>query len=186
MAVQVKRIAVLLLYCLAVPAAAEVGRWEIDYGASRLEFTAQQAGAGFQGRFKSFEADVHFDPAALAQSTATVSIDTGSVDTSNKERDGILRGIGWFEAQANPRAEFSAREFVKTDAGFTAQGELKVRATSVPVTFMFTLQQRDGRIELEGTASLDRIALGLGLGDWADTQWIGQQVDVVVTLIGRR
>jgi polyisoprenoid-binding protein YceI len=176
----------LLFVALAIPAAAEIGRWQIDYGASRLGFTAEQAGAEFDGAFETFDADVRFDPAALGQSRATVFIDTASVNTSDKERDGILRGAGWFEVEAFPRAQFAASTFVATDAGFAATGELTIRGASVPVTFQFSLTEHDGRVELTGTASLDRFALGLGLGDWADTEWVGQNVRVNVTLVGTR
>ena len=72
--------------------AAEPGRWTIDYASSRIAFTAEQAEAPFDGSFKTFEADVRFDPAALADSRADVQIDTASVATSDKERDGILQG----------------------------------------------------------------------------------------------
>ena len=75
-------------------AAAEPNRWTIDYAASRIAFTAEQAEAPFDGGFKTFEADVRFDPAQLAGSSAEVQIDTASVATSDKERDGILRGTG--------------------------------------------------------------------------------------------
>jgi polyisoprenoid-binding protein YceI len=177
----------LLVSCLtAIPAAAEPGRWQIDYAASRLGFTAEQAGAKFAGEFKSFDADVHFDPSAIAGSSATVNVETGSVATANGERDGILRGTGWFEVEAFPRATFTAHEFVKTDTGFAARGELLIRQTRVPVTFAFSLKESADHVELTGTAQLDRLALGLGLGDWADTKWIGKDVTVNVTLVGTR
>ena len=82
----------------------------IDYAASRIAFTAEQAEAPFDGSFKTFEADVRFDPNALAESHADVQIDTASVATSDKERDGILRGAGWFESEQFPRAHFAAKE----------------------------------------------------------------------------
>jgi polyisoprenoid-binding protein YceI len=171
---------------MAMPIAAEPARWNVDYGASHLGFTAEQAGAKFNGEFKSFEADVRFDPNALGDSSATVSIATGSVATANGERDGILRGTGWFESETSPHATFTAHEFVKTDTGFLAKGELQIRSARVPVSFQFALKESGGRIELTGATKLDRLALGLGLGDWADTKWIGKDVDVTVTLVGSR
>jgi hypothetical protein len=51
---------VALLVCASV--AAEPGRWTIDYASSRIAFTAEQAEAPFDGGFKTFEADVRFDP----------------------------------------------------------------------------------------------------------------------------
>jgi polyisoprenoid-binding protein YceI len=186
MGIEMKSVVLIVLCCIAMPIAAEPGRWHVDYGASHLGFTAEQAGAKFNGEFKSFEADVRFDPNALGESSATVSIATGSVATENGERDGILRGTGWFESETFPKATFSAHEFAKTDTGYVAKGELEIRSVRVPVAFQFTLKESAGHIELTGTAKLDRLALGLGLGDWADTKWIGKDVDVTVTLVGSR
>jgi polyisoprenoid-binding protein YceI len=167
-------------------AAAEPNRWTIDYASSRIAFTAEQAQAPFEGSFKTFEADVRFDPAALAQSSADVQIDTASVATSDNKRDGILRGEGWFEAEQFPKAHFTAKDFVKTPTGFDAHGELTIRSATVPVTFHFTLKDDGGHVELHGEADLDRFAFQLGLGDWADTKWIGKAVHVAVTLVGTR
>lgn len=171
---------------VTLSAAAEPNRWTIDYGASRIGFTAEQAEAPFDGAFQTFAADLRFDPNAPADGNVDVSIDTGSVATLDKERDGILRGVGWFESEQYPRARFAARAFVKTKDGYEAHGELTIRTVNVPVTFRFTVTQAGGRLELHGDADLDRFAFSLGLGDWADTKWIGKNVHVVVTLVGMR
>ncbi len=178
----------LLILALAVSplVAAEPARWNIDYSSSRIAFTAEQAEAPFDGSFKTFEADVYFDPAALAESRADVQIDTASVATSDKERDGILRGAGWFESEQFPRAHFVAKTFAKAGDGYEARGELTIRSVTLPVVFRFTLKDAVGRIELKGEAELDRLAFQMGLGDWADPKWIGKTVQVHVTLIGSR
>jgi polyisoprenoid-binding protein YceI len=183
-AMKASLLVVALLYCGA--AAAEPARWTIDYAASRIEFTAEQAQAPFKGEFKTFEADVRFDPAALAQSSADVQVDTASVATSDKERDGILKGTGWFESEQFPKARFTAKEFVKTKDGYEAHGELAIRSAKAPVVLRFSWSDAGGRVELHGEADLDRFAFQLGLGDWADTKWIGKTVHVVVTLVGTR
>jgi len=175
---------VALLVCPSV--AAEPGRWTIDYASSRIAFTAEQAEAPFDGGFKTFEADVRFDPTALSESRADVQIDTSSVSTADKERDGILTGSGWFESEQFPRAHFVAKEFAKTSDGYEARGELTIRSVTLPVIFRFTLKDAGGRFELHGGADLDRLAFQLGLGDWADPKWIGKTVHVAVTLIGSR
>src|SRR5262249_2336212 len=92
-----KRVVSVLLWCVSASVfAAEPARWTIDYSASKLGFTAEQAEAPFDGSFGKFDADVRFDPTALTDSRAEVTIDTASVATANKDRDGILRGTGWF------------------------------------------------------------------------------------------
>jgi polyisoprenoid-binding protein YceI len=174
----------LLVLLGSAAAAADVGSWQIDPGASRLTFTAEQAGASFDGRFASFDADVRFDPKHLSESRASVAIDTASVDTANGERDGILTGDGWFESKQYPHAEFVADDFAATDGGFVAHGKLTIRNATVPVDFSFTVQRQGHRSVLEGNADLDRFAFKLGLGDWANTDWVGRYVHVKVVLVG--
>ena len=180
--------AALLIFTLAAAplAAAEPARWNIDYAASRIAFTAEQAEAPFDGSFKTFEADVRFDPAALAESHADVQIDTASVATSDKERDGILRSAGWFESEQFPRAHFVTKTFAKAGDGYEARGDLTIRSVTLPVVFRFTLKDASGRIELKGEAEVDRLAFQMGLGEWADPKWIGKTVQVHVSLIGSR
>jgi polyisoprenoid-binding protein YceI len=173
----------ILLAALASASATEAPpHWQIDYSASRLGFVAEQAGAAFSGAFARFEADVRFAPDALDASSARVRIVTASVATEDDERDSILRGAGWFESAAFAEAVFDATSFVATQTGFRASGTLTVRETTAPVTFDFALTNAG----LRGTAELDRFALGLGLGDWADESWIGRTVRVEVELVRAR
>lgn len=181
-----KAVGVLLALISAIAVAAEPNRWTIDYGASRLGFAAEQAQAKFDGAFSKFDADVRFDPNALGDSCAEVAIDMASVTTADKERDGILSGAEWFDTGKYPQAHFSAKTFARSGDGFEAKGELRIRDKTAPVVFRFTLTESGGRTELRGSADLDRFAFDLGLGDWADTQWIGQRVQIVVTLVATR
>jgi len=156
--------------------------WSIDYAKSRISFVAEQAGAKFPGRFERFEADVHFDPNALADSFAVVRVATASVATEDGDRDTILRGDGWFESDKHGDARFEARAFEATANGFHAKGTLTIGAKTVPVVFDFRLDDAG----LVGACDLDRLSLGLGLGDWADEKWIGRQVHVDVVVAKKR
>jgi polyisoprenoid-binding protein YceI len=174
-----KLIVVAALLALAEPVLiAEPRAWSIDYAASRLEFVAQQAGANFRGRFERFEADVRFDPDALDRSAALVRIDTASIATLDDERDEILRGEGWFETDTYAQATFEATQFEARNGGFRARGTLTIRDLTLPVVFDF----EPTRSGIRGAATLDRLAFGLGTGDWADAKWIGHAVRVEVAL----
>jgi polyisoprenoid-binding protein YceI len=163
-------------WCDAPPA------WPIDYAKSRIGFVAEQAGAKFPGRFEHFEADVHFDPKTLAESYAVVRVATASVMTEDGERDSILRGEGWFESDKHADARFEARGFEATANGYRAKGTLTVGDKSTPVQFDFHVTDAG----LVGGCDLDRLSLGLGLGDWADEKMIGRQVHVDVVVVKSR
>jgi len=174
----VKLIALVLLAAATPAWSAEPPAWSIDYAKSRISFVAEQAGAKFPGRFERFEADVHFDPKALANSFAVVRVATSSVATDDADRDSILRGDGWFESDKHDDARFEARAFEAVASGYRAQGALTIGEKSMPVVFEFQLTD----LGLVGSCDLDRLSLGLGLGDWADEKWIGRRVHVDVVV----
>ena len=47
-----------------------------------------------------------------------------------------------------------------------------------PVAVGFTLAPSGGATVMKGSAKLERLAFGLGQGDWASTEWVGNEVDV--------
>lgn len=160
--------------------------WEVDYERSTIEFTAEQAGAKFSGRWQRYAAEIRFDPEQLAASSATVRIAASSVATGDEERDTTLAGADWFDSTRFDTLVFQANEFSSTPTGFTAAATLEIRGTTYPITFEFGVQQTQSGVELTGQATLDRLALGLGVQEWADTEWVGQFVEVAVIVRGTR
>ncbi|MEO0996565.1 MAG: cytochrome b/b6 domain-containing protein [Pseudomonadota bacterium] len=158
--------------------------WDIDYDASEVAFTATQAGAEFSGRWGEWSADMRFDGNALAASGFDVRFDVASVDTDDAERDTTLQDAAWFDAADHPSVRFVTRSLERNGAGYSASAALVVKGEEHPVAFDFTIgNDDDGRRVLNGSARLDRLALGIGTGDWSDTATIGQYVDVDVRVV---
>ena len=159
--------------------------WVIDYDASTIEFTGVQAGAEFTGRWTDWVADIHFDPAHLAHSRARVVIQTGAVSSNDAERDNTIVGPDFFDAAAFPTATFEAEAFTALDGGgFSTTGVLQIKSLRLPVDFEFVITETNDSIKLTGSARIDRLAYEVGIGDWRDTTWVGQYVDVAVTVFG--
>ena len=155
--------------------------WNIDYEASSIRFTAEQAGASFDGDWETWKAELRFDPAALADSAFDVAIEVASVATLDEERDETLQDPEFFDGVNFPLAHYRATRFERSgDDGYTASGLLEIKGASSPVPLRFTVQQDGNSVVLDGTARLDRLAIGVGTGDWEDTTWVGQYVDVAV------
>ena len=87
----------------------------------------------------------------------------------------------WLDGENYPEVRYRANRFFPNREGrFEALGSLTIKGRSTRVTLEFTVSGDPGNYVLDGTADLDRIALGVGLGEWADTTWIGQFVTVSV------
>ena len=173
----------LLLLALAAAGSVQAAGWVVDPKASSLRFTGTAQGEDFEGRFERFTAKIVFDPAAPAGSSFDVDIDLASADTRNEERDAALGEADFFDVATHPRARYVASEFVPVGTGFEARGTLTLRGVSKPVTLVFTWTPREGGATLEGKATLDRTAFGVGGGDWADAETVAHEVKVATTLV---
>lgn len=156
--------------------------WPIDYEASHIKFVGTQAGASFTGTWLDWRADVRFDPERLGTSSAKVVIQTAAVSSNDDERDSTIRGAEFFDAANFPQAVFSATTFRRVADGFEANGMLQIKAVQLPLLFFFDVSEDQGATVLEGRATIDRLAFNVGLGDWQDTTWVGQNVVVNVIL----
>jgi polyisoprenoid-binding protein YceI len=167
------------LLAAAVPAAA--ADYRVDRAGSSVTFKALQQGARFPGSFERFGGSVSFDP-ATATGRIDATVELASVDSGNPERDGVLRTPDWFDVARFPAARFVATAFRRTESGFAADGELTLRDVRRPATlaFRFTPPDAKGRARLQGTLAVKRLDFGIGRGEWTDTTYVGNEVDVAI------
>lgn len=158
--------------------------WIVDSEQSTIEFTAEQAGADFTGVWQTWQADMRFDRDNLGESGFDVRIDVAGVETDDADRNATLQDVEWFDAASFPVAQFTTQQITATEDGYSAQSTLTIKGKASPVTFTFTVSQDGDKVMLNGVARLDRLALGVGTGEWASTEWVGQFVDVKVMVVG--
>ena len=158
--------------------------WIAAPSRSTLRFSAVQQSATFEGAFTRFSTRVTWDPLKPTASKISAVIETGSVNTQNEERDGYLRDSDWFEVSQWPSANFQSTAIKAAGPGsYVASGTLKIRDQSRPVALNFKLlTARDGSARLTGTVNLRRLDFGIGRGVWSNTDWVGDNVKIVVDL----
>ena len=167
-----------ILISLALSAPACAAALKADATSGKLEFSGTQAGAKFTGTFGKFRVQLDFDPANPAQGTLDVAVETGSVDTRDAERDEVLRSPDFFWTDKYPVASYHATRFERDGGSWRVPGELTVRGTKKTVPVVFTLTPGTGGGAMKGSATLKRLAFGLGQGDWASTEWVGDEVEI--------
>lgn len=144
---------------------------------SRLTFDAEQQGAEFTGRFERFDATLRIDPANPANNRLAARIEMASVNTQYPERDAYLVGDEWFDVARYREASFVAEGFEPAaDGSFSTQAQLTMRGETQPLEASFRF---DGE-RLTGEAVIDRLAFGVGQGQWADDRMVGVKVAVQV------
>lgn len=158
--------------------------WQIVPNDSTITFTATQNNSPVSGQFKSFSAEINFDPAELDKSNVYIIVDIGSVTTSYKEIGDTLKTSDWFDVKLFPQAIFKAVKFTKTENNsYQANGTLTIRDKTLPVTLSFVLDEyTQNKAHVKGSTSLKRSAFSIGKGDWAKTDNVKDDVKVDFTL----
>ncbi|MGH6910418.1 MAG: cytochrome b/b6 domain-containing protein [Phenylobacterium sp.] len=169
------------------PAAAPVEstdpvHWKVSPG-STLTFTTAWSGDPVQGRFDRWKADILFGPKELDRSKVTVTIDMSSAKTGDAQRDASLPAPDWFDSANHPSAVFTASRFTQAGEGrYVAHGSLTLRGVTKPLDLPFDLKIDGAKATVNARASLDRIAFGVGQGEFTATDQIPAKVGIRVQL----
>ena len=176
-----------LVSAASAPAFAAPSAWTVDKAASRLGFKSSFGGEAVSGAFRRWDAQIQFDPKALATSKAVVTIDLGSAATGVQERDEALPTGDWFNTARFPRASFVTRSFKDLGGGrYQAVGDLTLRGVSKPVVLPFALTITGDQAKLSGQTVVNRRQFGVGQGQFASAETVPLNVTVDIALVAKR
>jgi len=110
------------------------GEWQIDPAHSSVGFVVRHMMvAKVRGRFTRLQGTLHVDPDP-ERSTAAATIDAGSVDTDEPQRDAHLRSADFLDVANHPTIEFRSTALHVRGEHWRLDGELAIRGTTQPVT----------------------------------------------------
>ncbi|HEX2593801.1 MAG TPA: YceI family protein [Rhizomicrobium sp.] len=176
-----------VLLCVAATANAAPAKWTADHAKSKVGFSVQWSGEAFNATFKSWNADIHFDPNDLAHSKVSVSIDLASEFSDFDENDQGLKGTQGFETAKFPTAKFEATKFTHGQGNaYVATGTLTLHGVTRPVTLPFTLDIKGNTAHVVGKTSLLRPDFALARGEFAGETPIAHAVTATIDLTATR
>ena len=181
-------VAIAVAFALAGPAwAAPAPVWTVDKPASKVAFSSSFDGGAFSGSFRRWDAAIRFDPANLAGSSVTATFDMTSAATGDAGRDEALPQDDWFAAGKFPKATFTAKSFKALGGNrYQAIGTLTIRGVTKPLTLPFTLVITGGVARMNASVGLNRLAFGVGQGEWKTTEVVPGTVTVNISLTAKR
>lgn len=165
--------------------------WDIDSAHSAINFTISHFFTPVDGTFEDYDATVMFNPDDLENSMVDVTIPVSSINTRNDRRDGHLQSEDFFNAEKWPNITFTSNSIEsRGDNQFVAIGEMTIRDVTREFELPFTLQGMMDHPMKENTtvagivanANLMRTDYGVGVGDWAATAVVGDEVDITINL----
>ncbi len=167
------------LVMLALALSAPVYAAGVDLSRSSLNFSFQQMGVPVAGSFGRFDADVAFDPAALAKSRGTLTVHTASIRLPAPDAVAEAARAAWFDSARHPQARFVASRFTRlADGRYQVSGKLTLKGVSRELTAPFALREAGGIRWLEGSLPISRLAFGVGDGQWRDTDTVADTIEL--------
>jgi polyisoprenoid-binding protein YceI len=147
------------------------GTYQIDPIHTDIGFTVRHmAVSKVRGRFDAFEGalDIAEDP---ADSKVTVTIEAGSVDTRDENRDNHLRTNDFFDVENHPTWKFESTAVHGVGSTeWKVDGDLSIRGVTRPVTLDVSLEgvvkdpYGNLRVGFSASTSIDRDDYGVSFG----------------------
>ncbi len=164
-----------LAWLAAAPALAQ----QLVAAQSEIAFTSKQMGVPVDGRFKTFTAQVAFDPKHPEAAKIGFTIDLASVSLGAAEVETEVVKPDWFDTKKFPQATFQSTAVKATGSGrYEVAGTLKIKGASQNVTVPVALAQSGAATTATGSFAIKRLDFKIGDGDWKDTSMVANEVQV--------
>lgn len=165
--------------------------WNIDEAHSNLNFEVTHFFTPVNGKFHEYTSEIYFSPDNLEESSINVEVMVNSVDTNNEKRDGHLQSDDFFNAEKYPKMTFTSDKITSEgDNNFIAHGKLTIKDVTKDVQLPFTLlgvkdhpmKENTKVAGIKGNLTIDRTTYDVGVGDWAATAVVGDEVNITFAL----
>lgn len=139
--------------------------WTVQPGGT-IGFSVGNDGQTISGSFAKWTAAIVMDPDHPETADIKVTIDMASASVGDAYQDGMLPGDEFFAVAAHPIATFTAKGAEKSGANaYRATGTLSLKGVAKPQTIRFTLSGDGATRKVSGTATIARVAFGVGNGE---------------------
>jgi polyisoprenoid-binding protein YceI len=173
----------------ALPAAAEVATYTVDKAHSEATFQVRHLVSKVSGEFRQFDGTIKMDPANLAVSSVTFTIDASSIDTDVADRDKHLRSDDFFAVEKYPTITFESTRIEAMGSNeYAVTGKLTMRGVTkeitLPVTFLGEVKDPWGNTKagFETSTTLNRQDYGINWNKTLDQGGVLVSDDVNVDI----
>jgi polyisoprenoid-binding protein YceI len=178
----------------AAPITVPAGAYTLDKSHASLLFRVDHLGfSKYTARFRNFDAQMQLDPANLAASSVTATIDPKSLDVENPPAGFVdeLIGANWLDASKFPELTFrsTAAEVTGPNA-VKITGDLTLHGVTKPVVLAATLNggyaghpmDPHARVGFSAHGTFKRSDFGIAIGIPAPGTTMGVSDDVEVII----
>ena len=139
----------------------------IDSRQSEVRVAFSMSGVEAEGRITRYSGEIDFDPLAVRDAQAEISLQTGSFSSGDPDTDAKMREPQWLDSRQHPRAIFESAQLQQTgDDAYEALGTLSLKGIEQPMKLLFRYSERGGAQVFDGEGRLSRAAYGIGEEPW--------------------
>lgn len=132
---------------------------------SMVVATFKQEGVAVDCPFTSFSGQIDYDPQNVAAATATIEVETKSLDIGDPGYNAEVAKKSWFDSATYPKAVFKSTSIKPVSATrFDATGTLTIKGKVATITVPVTVGA--GGSSFDGTFTISRKAFGIGDPIW--------------------
>jgi polyisoprenoid-binding protein YceI len=150
---------------LATASAAAAGaRYTFSNADSKLEFVGAKVTRKHDGSFKTFSGTVSLVDADPTKSSASVTIDIGSIQTDEEKLTGHLKSPDLLDVAKFPQATFSSTGIKaggEKGATHTVTGNLQLHGVTKSISFPATIKTSADAVNLEAEFAINRKDFGI-------------------------
>ena len=164
---------------------------EIDRSHSEVAFQVRHLLSKVRGRFSDFTGAIQHDEANPHHSRVDVTIQAGSIDTAEGDRDKHLRSADFFDVDTYPTLTFTSTSVSPRDGNvYDVAGDLTIhgvtRPVVLPASFLGSAQDPWGNTKFvfEAELTLNRKDFGLNWNSALETGGflVGDEVRVFLSI----
>lgn len=146
---------------------------------SEISFVSRQMGVPIEGRFKSFGAELDFDPRRPEAGRIALTIMTGSVSFAAEQAQAEAVKPAWFDVTRHPQARFQSTAIKPLGgARYEVSGRFTLKGITRELSIPVTLTQAGSNGIATGSFVFRRLDFRVGDGEWADTSAVADEVQV--------
>ncbi|MDX1974457.1 MAG: YceI family protein [Rickettsiales bacterium] len=178
----------LILWCVATPAWADVFNYAMVKSKSSLKFFAIHKDGPIQGKFTDFDVQIRFGRDALEKSSIVAEVNTASVTSDDAKLVEALKMPQWLSTQLFPKARFVSTSIsvMPNTENYIAKGNLTIRDKTIPAVVNFQLKPRGDTEIAEGFMTIRRNEIGLAEGEWKSDDALKFEVRIEFRLIANK
>jgi len=121
----------------------EAATYTLDRAHTTLEFIVRHLMiTKVRGRFTAFEGNIKLGPGSDVPISVAATIDAGSVDTREEQRDAHLRSADFFDVEKFPQLTFESTRIHGAPDDFTIDGKLTIHGITRDVKLTGTFEGR--------------------------------------------